>query len=136
MAHRILIVDDSATTRAFLKRAISLAGVEATLQEAPHGKAALTLLASGGIDLVMTDLHMPEMGGEELVRALRANPATASMPVLVISADPSTDRGEQLRAIGVAGFVRKPFTPESIRDALAGVLAPGISPANGAASNA
>lgn len=123
MSHRILIVDDSATTRAFLKRAIGLAGIEAAFREAPNGQAALDLLADQPADLVLTDLHMPEMDGEELTRRLRAQPATAALPVLVVSADPNPDRAQQLRAIGVAGFVRKPFTPESIRDALSSVLA-------------
>lgn len=119
MAHNILIVDDSATTRAFIRRTIGLAGFPvADLYEAGDGAAALGVLAARRVDLVVTDLHMPTMDGIEMTRRMRADPACRDIPVVVITADPNTDRLDRLREAGVKGYLRKPFTPESVRGAL------------------
>ena len=118
----ILIVDDSATTRAFIKRTIRMAGLEAETFEAGNGKIALDLIAANPVDLVLADLHMPEMDGAEMTRRLLADPKTAHIPVIVVSADPNTVRIDSLKAAGIKGYIRKPFTPESIRDVLNNVL--------------
>ena len=122
MSHKILIVDDSATTRAFIKRTIRMAGLEAETFEAGNGKIALDLIAANPVDLVLADLHMPEMDGAEMTRRLLADPKTAHIPVIVVSADPNTVRIDSLKAAGIKGYIRKPFTPESIRDVLNNVL--------------
>jgi hypothetical protein len=72
----ILIVDDSATTRAIIKRTIALAGLTGgDVYEAPSGTAALEVLRTRRVDVVLTDLHMPGMGGVELTRRMQADPA-------------------------------------------------------------
>lgn len=121
----VLIVDDSAVTRAAIKRTLVLAGLPATrVFEAPHGKAALEVLDHVSVDLVLADLQMPEMDGVEMTRRILANPATRQTPVIVVSADPDAQKIEQLKRDGVRGYVRKPFTPEQIRDGIRQVLAP------------
>lgn len=122
MTHNILIVDDSATTRAVIKRTIQLAGVPAEFYEAAEGNAALELLGRERMDLVLADLHMPGMGGVELVRRMLADPASRSIPVLVITAEPNQSRLEELKREGVRGCVRKPFTPEGIRGVINDML--------------
>lgn len=123
MAFDILIVDDSATTRAVIKRTIQLAQVPiGNLYQAASGKAALEVVAQHKVDLVLADLHMPEMGGLEMTFELRANPATAGIPVVVVSAEPNQDNLEQLRGVGVKSFIRKPFTPEQVREAICQTL--------------
>lgn len=122
MTYRILIVDDSATTRAVIKRTIRLAGVPAELSEAADGKAALDVLRSKPTDLVLADLNMPGMSGIELIRHMLADQATRCIPVLMITAEPNINRLEELKREGVRGYIRKPFTPEGIRDAIIDVL--------------
>lgn len=119
MTESILIVDDSAITRAFVRRTLQMAGIESKIvREAADGAAALQLLRTHPVDLVLADLHMPVMDGVQLARAILADEKLKHVPVLIVSADPNTDRLEQLRKEGVAGYIRKPFTPEAFRDAI------------------
>jgi two-component system chemotaxis response regulator CheY len=93
MAYRILIVDDSATMRAMIRRTIGLAGLEVeAFFEAGHGMDALELLRREKVDLVLADLHMPVMNGVELSRAVLADPALSAVRLAVISAEPSADK--------------------------------------------
>jgi two-component system, chemotaxis family, chemotaxis protein CheY len=123
-AKNILIVDDSATTRAVIKRAVQLSGVAegGVVHEAENGKRALELLAGAdaagggaGVSLVLADLHMPEMGGVEMTQRMLAHPRLKTIPVVVVSAEPDTNKLEELKRQGVRGYIRKPFTPESLR---------------------
>jgi two-component system chemotaxis response regulator CheY len=122
-AYRILIVDDSATTRGFIKRTLRLSGfeVEATY-EAGDGVEALEALRTTRIDLVLTDLHMPRMDGLEMVRHMRADESKRKIPVVVVSSSPAVQRIEEMKGEGVQGYIAKPFTPESFRQALADVV--------------
>ncbi|HEX2973464.1 MAG TPA: response regulator [Tepidisphaeraceae bacterium] len=123
MCNRLLIVDDSATTRAIIKRTIQMAGVSVDMfSEAANGKEALNLLADKPFDLVLVDLNMPEMGGLELTQRMQANPSTASIPVVVISAEPNAASLVQVHQDGIRGYLRKPFTPERIRDLISPLL--------------
>ena len=122
MNYNILIVDDSVTTRSVIKRTIKMANVPAVLFEAADGQAGLELLASHRIDLVLADLHMPRMGGIEMIRRMLANPATRGVPVMIVTAESNAGRLEELKREGVQGYLRKPFTAESIRNAITDVL--------------
>ena len=99
--YSILIVDDSGTTRSAIKRAITLAGIPAQLTEAADGNAALDMLKSAPADLVLVDVHMPGMGGIELMQRLQDDPATRDIPVLVVTAEPKESRLEELKRDGV-----------------------------------
>lgn len=117
MAYIILIVDDSATTRGVIKRTIKLAGVPAgELLEAANGKAALEIMAQRQVDLVLADLNMPEMGGVEMTHLMRADEKLKDIPVVVISAEPNVHKLEELKKDNIRGYIRKPFTPEGVRD--------------------
>lgn len=123
MPHNILIVDDSATTRAMIKRTIQLAQVPiANLFEAGNGYEAIDVLENVRVDLVLADLNMPEMNGIEMTQQIRSRPEMHDIPVVVVSADPNAKHHEALRAAGIQGYVRKPFTPESVRDVIHTVL--------------
>ena len=119
MASRILIVDDSGITRALIKRAILLSkhSVDAVL-EAGNGKEALEIVRRDQIDLLIADLNMPEMSGTALTQAVLGDPLTRHIPVVIVSANPDPSVQAELKNIGVAGYIRKPFTPEAIRDVL------------------
>jgi two-component system chemotaxis response regulator CheY len=123
MPYTILVVDDSATTRAVIKRTITMAQVPvAKFVEAGNGRDALAAMRLGGIDLVLLDLNMPEMTGMQVAAAARAEPAVAGVPIVIVSSESMESRIAQLRAQGVRGYIKKPFTPEQIRRVVTDVL--------------
>lgn len=124
MSHNILIVDDSATTRAMIKRTLGLCGVPTgNLLEAADGQQALDVLDGNPVDLVLADLHMPVMTGVEMTRRMLIDPTLRKIPVVIVSADPNGARIEDLKKQGARGYLAKPFTPEALRDVLSQVLA-------------
>lgn len=123
MSHSILVVDDSATTRMMVRRVIKLCDPSAmTLVDACDGREGLKLLREQQFDLVLTDLHMPGMGGIEMVRQIRADPQLEGTTIVVISADPNVTLDSELQALGIKGYLGKPFTPENFRDVLTPLL--------------
>jgi two-component system chemotaxis response regulator CheY len=123
-----MIVDDSAAMRAFIIRVIELSGLEVeTCVEASNGREALDLLRAHWIDIVLTDINMPVMNGEEFVRCMEADEMLRTIPVLVISTDGSVHRVERMMSLGAKGYVKKPFSPEMLRKTMEDLL--GVSPA-------
>jgi two-component system, chemotaxis family, chemotaxis protein CheY len=123
MGYRILIVDDSATTRSMIKRIIGMTDISVDmLAEACDGKEALAALARHGADLVLADLNMPVMNGLEMIKAMQSDEKWKQVPVVIVSAEPNIDRLAQLHRDGAKGFVRKPFTPEAIRNCVTKVM--------------
>ncbi len=116
MAYRILIVDDSPAMRAFVRRVIDVSGFDASFcLEASNGREALDLLAKEWVDAILTDINMPMMDGEELLRRLAADEMLRSVPAIVISTDATLNRIERLLSLGARGYVTKPFAPEDLR---------------------
>jgi two-component system chemotaxis response regulator CheY len=125
VAYNILVVEDSAAVQAVIARALQLAGVPVgELHQAGDGRAALEKLEAHWIDLVLTDIHMPVMSGIELVRRMEEDGLLKTIPVIVISSDGSKSRIEEVTARGVRAYIRKPFTPELLRDVVTRALAP------------
>jgi len=123
MAFRVLIVDDSPVMRAFIRRTIVLSGMEgADFLEASDGQEALDVLHQHWVDVVLTDINMPTMDGEQLVRRLEADDLLKSVPVLIVSTDGTENRMHQMMALGARGYVKKPFLPETLRVELEQVL--------------
>lgn len=123
MAWNILLVDDSITVRAVVQKALQIAEVPyRTIYQAGNGLEALAVLESQPVDLVITDLVMPEMDGEELVRTMGERGLLARTPVVVVSSAGGEERLRRLEAAGVRGFIHKPFTPEQIRLAVSRVM--------------
>ena len=113
--YTVLIVDDSATTRAMIKRTIQLAALPVErLYEAGNGREALDLMDCLKVDLVLADLNMPDMNGFEMTRRMSASTALRGIPVVVVSAEPNAQDFAHGCA-SVRGVLRKPFTPEGIR---------------------
>jgi two-component system chemotaxis response regulator CheY len=128
MGFSILIVDDSATTRALIKRSVAMADIGVTeMREAGDGVAALEALRAERVDLILADLHMPRMTGVELAHEILRDPALKGIPLAVVSAEPSAQRISALRAAGIKGHLRKPCTPESLRD----LISPFVEAAHG-----
>jgi len=105
----ILVVDDESNMRFLIRMILERAGY--TVLEAPHGVAALQRAKESPPDLVVTDLMMPVMGGRELVERLRADPGTASIPIVVLSSNASSV------ATTADAILGKPFEPESLLEA-------------------
>ena len=103
---KILIVDDESSMRFLLRMTFELAGHEVV--EAADGRAAIELVEGGQVpDLVATDFMMPRMNGGELIARLRRNPATAPIPIILVSSSPGSERRTEADA-----FFRKPFDPD------------------------
>jgi two-component system chemotaxis response regulator CheY len=118
MALNILVVDDSSVMRAIIIKTLHLSQLPlGEVHEATNGQEALKILEGNWIDLAMVDINMPVMDGAEMIDRLKQNPATADLPVLVVSTEGSETRKKVLIQKG-AGFVHKPFTPEALRDAI------------------
>jgi len=123
VSFRVLIVDDSPVMRAFIRRIIVLSGLDgAGFLEASDGQEALRLLSAEWVDVVLTDINMPRMDGEEFVRRLAADDMLKSLPVVIVSTDGTECRMRQMLALGARGYVKKPFMPETLREELERVL--------------
>ena len=126
MAFNVLVVDDSAVMRSMVTRVVRLSGVPlGEVHEAGDGEEGLAKVREHWIDLVLLDINMPVMNGEEMLRRLRAEPETARLPVIVVSTESSETRVHALEGLGVA-FVHKPFTPEDLRATILRVT--GVTP--------
>jgi two-component system, chemotaxis family, chemotaxis protein CheY len=123
MAFNVLIVDDSPAMRAFIGRVLDVSGFPLGMRlEASDGEEALAVLAGNWIDVVLTDLNMPGMDGEQFVRRLEADELLRSIPVVVVSTDRTDSRVCRMLALGARGYVKKPFLPETLRRELEHVL--------------
>jgi two-component system chemotaxis response regulator CheY len=123
MAYNVLIVDDSATMRALLRKVLNISGLElGNCFEGANGREALEILEQNWVDLVLSDLHMPEMDGAALVKALRQNQLWRSIPVVLITTEGRQEVLEVFFKQGIQGYIRKPFRPEDIKEKLQDIL--------------
>ena len=123
MAINVLIVDDSPAMRKFVSRVLDLSGLPIGARfEAQDGGQALELLGHEWVDVVLTDINMPGMNGEQLVERLAQDQTWQSVPVIVVSTDGTDARIQRLRALGAKGYIRKPFRPEILRDEVQRIL--------------
>jgi two-component system chemotaxis response regulator CheY len=119
MAYNVLIVDDSPAMRSFVRRVLELSRIEVgQCMEAGNGVEALEVLQKEWVDVVLTDLNMPTMDGEQFVRKMEEDPAMRRIPVLVVSIDRTDHRVQQMLTLGAKGYVTKPFQPETLREEL------------------
>lgn len=123
MAYNILVVDDSQTMRSMLVKTLRLTGLElGEVLVAVNGRDALDKLNGNWVDLVLTDLNMPDMTGVELVDAMAKDGLISSIPVIVVSTDGSEERIAHLKRQGIREYIRKPFTPEAISEVISRIL--------------
>jgi two-component system, chemotaxis family, chemotaxis protein CheY len=122
MSVNVLVIDDSSVMRAMIRKSLRMSGLElGEVYEAANGQQGLELLDTCCTDLIITDINMPVMNGEEMIDLIRDNPKTKDIPILVISGEGSRLRVERLEGKGVA-FVHKPFYPETIRDTIKNIF--------------
>lgn len=121
MGKTALIVDDSPTMRQMVASTLANAGF--TVVEAQHGKDAVTKVAAGPkMDIIVTDLNMPEMDGITLIKELRKLNAFKFTPILMLTTESAADKKQAGRAAGATGWIVKPFNPEVLLKTIAKVL--------------
>jgi two-component system, chemotaxis family, chemotaxis protein CheY len=116
---RILVVEDSGAMRAWVRSALELLEIGPSpveVVEASSGFEALRLLPRGPWDMVITDVNMPDINGLELLAFMRSNDRHRETPVLLMSTQTSDRDRERGLKLGAAAYLKKPFTPETLRD--------------------
>jgi len=123
MALDVLIVDDSAAIRKILQRVLTQTEVPlGTILEAGDGLEAIERLKANHVSLVLSDINMPNMDGIELLTRIRANPAWRDIPVVMITTEGGQQKVLEAVDLGAAGYVRKPFTADQIKEKIAGLV--------------
>ncbi len=123
MAFNILVVDDSQTMRYVIKKAVTMSGVEiGELLEAGTGKEALKVMHDAWVDVVLSDINMPEMSGVEFLQEVKRDEGLKDTPVIFVSTESSQTRQDEAKHLGAAAYVKKPFSPELIKEILLDVL--------------
>lgn len=126
MPMRILIVDDTNTARIFAQKCLANVGFnDAEFSQAKHGIDALEKIRKNPPDLILTDLMMPEMDGESLLKELKADPDLKHIPVLVVSSAGNMARKDALLALGALDVLPKPFSTTEIYNVLQSFLEEG-----------
>jgi len=117
---RIIVADDSTTARMFIKRCLQIVGfADAEIIEAEHGKEALTAAKAQKVDLLLTDLNMPVMDGETLIKWVKASPKLCDLPIVVITSAGNPAKEAQLLEMGAHRVLNKPVSPPMMMEALA-----------------
>ena len=114
MAKKFLVVDDSASMRQLVSFTIKDAGYEVVVAE--NGKDALAKLNGAKVDMVITDLNMPEMDGITLIKSLRAMPSYKFTPVVMLTTESQEAKKQEGKQAGASGWIVKPFSPEQLLD--------------------
>ena len=123
MGKSVLIVDDSNTMRKIVSRSLRQAGIDFDpILEAADGQEALNVLADNKVDIVLSDINMPNMNGLEFLKAKSEDDAIKDIPVVMISTETGDDVIGEAKSYGAKGAVKKPFTPDLINDTLGPLL--------------
>ncbi len=123
MAYNVLIVDDSGSMRKVLLKTLRLSGFElGKCLEASNGREALDVMEGEWIDLIISDVHMPEMDGVEFLKSLRKMEIFSNTPVVFVTTEANEDRLRRLIDLGASGYIRKPFRPEEIGTLLSRIM--------------
>ena len=123
MAVDVLIVDDSAAIRKILQRVLMQAEVPlGQVYEAGDGLEAIEKLKTENVNLILSDINMPNMDGLQLLAQIKANAAWSNTPVIRMTTEGSQTKVMEAVQLGAAGYVRKPFTAEQIKEKLVGLI--------------
>ena len=124
MTPDLLIVDDSLAIRKILQRTLRQAGFTlGNVYEAGDGQEALEVLRTHKVELILTDVNMPNMDGLQLLGHVKAHDDWKSLPVFVISTEGGQSKVIEAVRLGASGYLRKPFTADQIKDRLEKYLA-------------
>ena len=114
----ILVVDDSGTARMIVKQCLTIIGLkDKKFLEASNGRDAMEVLKQNFVDLIVTDINMPVMDGEALLREIKGAVACKRIPVIVITSTSNDIREKALREAGAVAVVSKPINPAALNAA-------------------
>jgi len=120
MIRTVVLADDSATARMIIRRCLEIGGLSnVKYYEARDGVEALDYVKNEEVDLVVTDLNMPNMDGQTLLEHIKSSPRLTELPVLVVSGASNKTVETELLANGALAVINKPVTPSGIVEALA-----------------
>src|SRR6202051_3829180 len=124
MSIRALIIDDSSVMRKIVERSLRQSGLELTqVFEAGNGAEAIGILNDNRVDLILCDINMPVMDGLEFIKQLPGIENAKGVPVVMITTEGSASHVVQALSCGARGYIRKPFTPEQVKEHVIPVLA-------------
>jgi two-component system chemotaxis response regulator CheY len=118
---KVLVVDDFATMRRIIKNVLKQIGFTKIL-EADDGTTALEVLKENKVDLIISDWNMPNMTGLDLLKTVRGEKSTQSIPFLMVTAEAQKDNVIQAVQAGVSNYLVKPFTADAIKEKLTQIL--------------
>jgi len=118
---KVLVVDDFATMRRIIKNVLKQIGFTKIL-EADDGTTALEVLKENKVDLIISDWNMPNMTGLDLLKTVRGEKSTQSIPFLMVTAEAQKDNVIQAVQSGVSNYLVKPFTADAIKEKLTQIL--------------
>jgi two-component system chemotaxis response regulator CheY len=120
----VLIVDDSSVMRKIVERSLRQAGIElGKVSEAGNGLEALAILRQEKVNLILCDINMPVMDGLEFVKSLSGVGNAKGVPVVMITTEGGEGHVVQALSAGARGYIRKPFTPDQVKEQVLPVLA-------------
>ena len=119
MAKNVLLVDDSSTMRKIVSRSLRQAGLDfGEIYEAADGQEALDVLEKESVDIVLSDINMPNMNGIEFLREKSGRDGIKDIPVFMISTETGDDIIGEAKELGAVGALKKPFTPDKVNEVL------------------
>jgi len=123
MGKSLLIVDDSATMRKIIMRSVRMSGIQFdTTEEAGNGVEGLEKLSKAPADVILCDVNMPEMNGDEMVKKVREMDSCKDTKIVMVSTESSQDFIDKLLACGADDYITKPFTPDKFNEKLSPLL--------------
>lgn len=119
----VLIVDDSAAIRKILQRVLRQTDIPiGDVLEAGDGVEALKVLNGRDVNLILSDINMPNMDGIQFLTQLKASDRWKSIPIVMVTTEGGQAKVIEAVQLGAAGYVRKPFTAEQIKEKLTGLI--------------
>jgi two-component system, chemotaxis family, chemotaxis protein CheY len=124
MSIRALIIDDSSVMRKIVERSLRQAGIDLSeVFQAGNGAEALSTLKESQVDLILCDINMPVMDGIQFIKQLPSIESAKNIPVVMITTEGSEAHVVEALSCGARGYIRKPFTPEQVKEHVLPVLA-------------
>jgi two-component system chemotaxis response regulator CheY len=120
MGRKIMTVDDSASIRQLVSFTLKQHGYEVV--EAVNGTEALKKLKQEKIDMLITDINMPEIDGISLIKMVRDDPSYRFIPIIILTTGSQTEKKEAAKAAGATGWIVKPFRPDQLVSAIKKVM--------------
>jgi len=123
MGKKVLIIDDSSTMRKIVTRSLRQAGLDFDkILEAGDGQEALSMLQAEPVDLILSDINMPNMDGLSFLREKAGNAAIKDIPVIMISTETGSDILNEAKSLGAVGSIKKPFKPEQVNEIIGNLI--------------